>query len=105
MLRLGQSSRVTPQQKTETHVSQAAFSDLELTEDLLQSLSSLSYKEMTPIQSQMLPLALSGKDVIAQAKTGSGKTVSFGLVALQNLNAKQFDTCLLYTSPSPRDRG
>ena len=100
MLRLGQSSRVTPQQKTETHVSQAAFSDLELTEDLLQSLSSLSYKEMTPIQSQMLPLALSGKDVIAQAKTGSGKTVSFGLVALQNLNAKQFDTQSLVLCPT-----
>jgi len=81
-------------------VSQVAFTDLELTDDLLQSLSSLSYDRMTPIQSQMLPLALSGRDVIAQAKTGSGKTVSFGLVALTNLDTKQFNTQSLVLCPT-----
>ena len=45
---------------------------------------------MTPIQAQSLPYVLSGKDVIAQGKTGSGKTAAFGLGILQNLNVKQF---------------
>ena len=81
-------------------MSQAAFRDLDLPENLQQGLSSLTYKQMTPIQSQMLPLALSGKDVIAQAKTGSGKTVSFGLVVLRNLNTRQFDLQSLILCPT-----
>ena len=45
---------------------------------------------MTTIQAASLPLILSGKDVIAQAKTGSGKTVAFALGVLSNLNVKRF---------------
>lgn len=45
---------------------------------------------MTPIQAQSLPVVLDGKDIIAQAKTGSGKTAAFGLGLLQNLNVKRF---------------
>ena len=81
-------------------MSQAAFTNLELPDDLLQNLSSLSYNEMTPVQSQMLPLALAGRDVIAQAKTGSGKTVAFGLAVLRNLNATQFHTQSLILCPT-----
>jgi len=81
-------------------LSHNAFTDLELPDDLQRALLSLSYKEMTPIQSQMVPLALSGRDVIAQAKTGSGKTVSFGLVALKNLDSKQFEIQSLVLCPT-----
>lgn len=45
---------------------------------------------MTPIQQQSLPCILDGKDVIAQAKTGSGKTAAFGLGLLEKLNVKHF---------------
>lgn len=45
---------------------------------------------MTPIQAQSLPVILEGKDIIAQAKTGSGKTAAFGLGLLQNLDVKRF---------------
>ena len=45
---------------------------------------------MTPIQAASLPVALLGKDLIAQAKTGSGKTAAFGIALLANLNARRF---------------
>ena len=44
---------------------------------------------MTPIQAASLPLALAGHDLIAQAKTGSGKTAAFGLALLANLNPRR----------------
>lgn len=67
-----------------------AFSSLNLHKDLLKNLTSLGYQEMTPIQAQSLPEILVGKDVIAQAKTGSGKTAAFGLALLEKLQVKRF---------------
>ena len=55
---------------------------------------------MTPIQSQSIPLILDGKDVIAQAKTGSGKTAAFGLGLLQNLEVKRFRVQTLVLCPT-----
>ncbi|HBQ23704.1 MAG TPA: ATP-dependent RNA helicase DbpA, partial [Gammaproteobacteria bacterium] len=63
---------------------------LNLHPDLLKNLSSLGYESMTPIQALSLPAILSGKDVIGQGKTGSGKTAAFGLGLLQKLNVKSF---------------
>jgi ATP-independent RNA helicase DbpA len=56
-----------------------AFDTLPLKPSLLQNLTSLGYDKMTPIQAHSLPLILAGTDVIAQAKTGSGKTVAIGV--------------------------
>jgi len=53
---------------------------------LLQNLADLGYTTMTPIQEACLPLALDGKDIVAQAKTGSGKTAAFGLPLLLALH-------------------
>ncbi len=64
---------------------ECSFSSLPLKQELLNNLLSLDYHQMTPIQAQSLPLMLKNKDIIAQAQTGSGKTVAFGLAALQNL--------------------
>ncbi len=55
---------------------------------------------MTPIQAQSLPLMLQGKDVIGQGKTGSGKTVAFGLTVLNNLNVKRFRVQSLVLCPT-----
>ncbi|HEX7762850.1 MAG TPA: DEAD/DEAH box helicase, partial [Cellvibrio sp.] len=63
-----------------------AFSNLPLSADMLANLESLGYSEMTPIQAQSLPLVLGGRDVIAKAKTGSGKTAAFGIALLEKLN-------------------
>jgi ATP-independent RNA helicase DbpA len=66
------------------------FSTTQLAPELLGNLASLGYTVMTPVQAHALPRVLEGKDVIAQAKTGSGKTAAFGLGLLQHLDARKF---------------
>jgi ATP-independent RNA helicase DbpA len=66
------------------------FNTLNLSEDNIKNLTSLGFHTMTPIQEKSLPYILEHKDVIAKAKTGSGKTVSFGLGVLNNLNTSRF---------------
>lgn len=61
------------------------FASLPITEAQLANLESLGYAEMTPIQARSLPLILDGKDLIARAKTGSGKTAAFGLGLLHHI--------------------
>ncbi len=65
-----------------------AFSTLDLQPALLASLETLGYTTMTPVQAQSLPPMLAGRDVIAQAQTGSGKTAAFGLSLLQALDVE-----------------
>ncbi|WP_295891009.1 ATP-dependent RNA helicase DbpA [uncultured Vibrio sp.] len=77
-----------------------SFSTLSLKPELLQTLDSLGYTEMTPIQQQSLPSVLAGKDVIAQGKTGSGKTAAFSLGLLSNLNVKRFRVQSLVLCPT-----
>lgn len=67
-----------------------AFANLPLTASFLANLDTLGYKEMTTIQSQSLPHVLQGRDLIAQAKTGSGKTAAFGIGILHKLNPAWF---------------
>ena len=63
-----------------------AFSTLPLKPALLASIETLGYATMTPVQAQSLPPMLEGRDVIAQAQTGSGKTAAFGLSLLQAID-------------------
>src|SRR5688500_18090704 len=56
-----------------------------LPSSLLQAVDALGYTEMTPVQAGALPVMLEGKDVQAQAKTGSGKTAAFALALLTKL--------------------
>ena len=67
----------------------ASFSSLPLPPHVLANLARLGYAAMTPIQAASLPLALAGKDLIAQARTGSGKTAAFALALLANLNIRR----------------
>ncbi len=75
----------------------ATFDSLPLGTAQLANLTQLGYLEMTPIQAASLPLALAGKDLIAQAKTGSGKTAAFALALLAKLNPRWFavQACVL----------
>lgn len=77
-----------------------SFSSLKLQPDLLRNLTSLGYQTMTPIQAQSLPGILDGKDIIAQSKTGSGKTAAFALGLLENLDVKSFRIQALVLCPT-----
>ena len=76
------------------------FSTLSLPTHVLANLQQLGYLSMTPIQAAALPVALLGKDLIAQAKTGSGKTAAFALALLANLNARRFAIQALVLCPT-----
>jgi ATP-independent RNA helicase DbpA len=81
-------------------LTQKEFASLALSPELLNNLKSLGYAEMTPIQAQSLPLILDGRDVIGQAKTGSGKTAAFGLGLLSALDTKHFKVQALVLCPT-----
>jgi len=63
----------------------SAFGDLGLDDSLLQALSELGYEEPTPVQEQAIPPLLAGRDVLAEAPTGTGKTAAFALPTLQRI--------------------
>ena len=76
------------------------FSSLELSQDMLKNLDNIGYEQMTPIQGEALPLILQNKDLIAQAKTGSGKTAAFGIGLLSKLKVKKFRVQSLVLCPT-----
>ncbi len=61
------------------------FADLGLSDSVLAAVDKLGYTEPTPVQAQSIPLALEGRDMIAAAKTGTGKTAAFSLPSLDRL--------------------
>lgn len=67
---------------------------------MLANLDSLGYVEMTQIQAQSLPVILKGLDLIAQAKTGSGKTAAFGIGLLNPINPRYFGCQALVMCPT-----
>ncbi|GAA6170009.1 ATP-dependent RNA helicase DbpA [Sessilibacter corallicola] len=81
-------------------MSSLQFSTLNLKAALSDNLATLGFQQMTPIQAQSLPLIIDGKDVVAQAKTGSGKTAAFGLGLLNKLNVKKFRVQALVLCPT-----
>jgi ATP-independent RNA helicase DbpA len=77
-----------------------SFSELPLAPAVLANLARLGYVSMTPIQAAGLPIALEGHDLIAQAKTGSGKTAAFSLALLARLDARRFDVQAMVLCPT-----
>ena len=83
-----------------TSPSSPDFASLSLPPHVLANLTQLGYLSMTPIQAASLPPALLGKDIIAQAKTGSGKTAAFALALLANLNVRHFAVQAMVLCPT-----
>ncbi|GAB6141427.1 ATP-dependent RNA helicase DbpA [Methylosoma difficile] len=77
-----------------------AFSTLPLNPALLDNIASLGYTQLTPIQAEALPHILDGKDIIAQAKTGSGKTAAFGIGLLSRIDFSRFSVQALVICPT-----
>lgn len=65
------------------------FSSLNLRDEIMQAITELGYSEPTPIQAGMIPLMLTGVDVIGQAQTGTGKTAAFALPILNNFERQK----------------
>ena len=80
--------------------SSTEFSVLKLKPELLGNLSDLGYNEMTLVQAETLPFLIDGADVLARAKTGSGKTAAFGLGILNALDASLFKVQTLVLCPT-----
>ncbi|RNF82645.1 ATP-dependent RNA helicase DbpA [Montanilutibacter psychrotolerans] len=77
-----------------------SFASLNLPPALLQGIDALGYQRLTPVQARALPLVLAGRDLIAQAPTGSGKTAAFGLGLLQRLDPLLIKTQALVLCPT-----
>ncbi|WP_394129806.1 DEAD/DEAH box helicase [Shewanella maritima] len=63
----------------------ASFSDFAFAPSIVERLQTLNYQQPTPVQAQAIPLILAGKDIIAGANTGAGKTAAFALPIIQNV--------------------
>jgi ATP-independent RNA helicase DbpA len=102
MTRTDRSGAIAPPQPTPqpTPVTGPSFASLPLPPTVQANLQQLGYVSMTPIQAASLPLALAGRDLIAQAKTGSGKTAAFTLPLLANLNPRRFAVQSLVLCPT-----
>ena len=62
------------------------FEELELDPRVLRAVKEMGFEETTPIQAQSIPAVMSGRDVIGQAQTGTGKTASFGIPLLHKVD-------------------
>ncbi|MBB5217131.1 ATP-dependent RNA helicase DbpA [Parapusillimonas granuli] len=83
-----------------TVTASASFSSLPLSPATLENLELMGYQSMTDIQARSLPLILQGRDLIAQAKTGSGKTAAFGLGVVNRLDPAKLQVQGLVICPT-----
>lgn len=76
------------------------FDELELNPQILRGIKDMGFEEATPIQSQAIPVVMSGVDVIGQAQTGTGKTAAFGIPVLQKVDPANKKTQVIILSPT-----
>ena len=76
------------------------FRELALIEPVLKALEDVGYETPSPIQAQVIPHMLEGKDVLGQAQTGTGKTAAFALPILSRIDLKQKDPQVLVLAPT-----
>jgi len=76
------------------------FSELGLSESVLESIKDQGYEHATPIQAETIPLMMAGHDVLGQAQTGTGKTAAFALPILTKIDMDQRDPQVLVLAPT-----
>ena len=77
-----------------------SFEDLGLSREILRVVDALGYEEPTPIQALTIPLLLQGRDVLAQAQTGTGKTAAFAIPIVERVDAKRREVQALVLAPT-----
>ena len=90
----------TDQNKTEQDNDAIGFDTLGLPDDLLSAVTSIGFNAATDIQARTIPLLLSGKDVLGEAQTGTGKTAAFGLPALAKIDTSVKKPQLMVLAPT-----
>ncbi|THF83864.1 DEAD/DEAH box helicase [Cohnella fermenti] len=78
----------------------STFSEFGLEPDVLQAITDLGYEEPTPIQAHAIPVALSGRDMIGQAQTGTGKTAAFGIPLVSKIAPSEDRIVTLIMTPT-----
>ncbi len=77
-----------------------AFRDMSLGEPLLKALDDVGYETPSPIQAQTIPVLLTGRDMVGQAQTGTGKTAAFALPLLARVDLRNHKTQVLVLAPT-----
>ncbi|ADQ16438.1 DEAD/DEAH box helicase domain protein [Leadbetterella byssophila DSM 17132] len=76
------------------------FSELPISDYIVKAVEEMGFTESTPIQTAAIPVVMSGRDVIGQAQTGTGKTAAFGIPAIEHVNAEDRNTQVLILCPT-----
>lgn len=92
-----ESAHHRPEPKNEVFDQEHSFEALGLKRELLTAIEKIGFVHPTHVQSQIIPLALTGRDVLAQSRTGSGKTAAFGLPILHMINKGEAFSSLILT--------
>jgi ATP-dependent RNA helicase DeaD len=85
---------------TEENNPQPTFSELNLIPPVLKVLDEVGYESPTPIQAQIIPYVLDGRDVLGQAQTGTGKTAAFALPILSRIDLSEHEPQVLVLAPT-----
>ncbi|HEY8491737.1 MAG TPA: DEAD/DEAH box helicase [Dehalococcoidia bacterium] len=78
----------------------ATFQELGLSSEVLRAIDELGYEEPTPVQAQTIPLLLQGRDVVAQAQTGTGKTAAFAIPIVERLEPQRREVQAIVLAPT-----
>jgi ATP-dependent RNA helicase DeaD len=81
-------------------MSQHTFPELGIAPELLEAIKSLGFEQPSPIQAEAIPVALTGRDVVGQSHTGSGKTMAFGLPVVQGVDGSKRHVQALILCPT-----
>ncbi|MGO1468419.1 MAG: DEAD/DEAH box helicase [Tissierella sp.] len=81
-------------------MSKLKFNEIDLTQEMQRGISEMGFEEMSPIQEKAIPVVLSGKDIIGQAQTGTGKTAAFGIPILEMVDSKDKSVQSLILCPT-----
>src|SRR5215831_8744609 len=76
------------------------FTELGLSAELLKAIDKLGFEQASPIQAEAIPVLMTGKDIVGQSQTGSGKTAAFGIPAVEKVDPHKREVQVLILCPT-----